>query len=619
MKPSHPWHSTPVGVAVRWLGSIQLAVPVLTLVSVAMAWGTYLESTQDAKVARATVYGSWWFLALMVLVCISLIFAGITRYPWKRRHVGFLMVHASLIALIAGGFWSLYGRIEGRLLIEQGKADSVIEMTDEQLEIVEHDAGTFRVVEAMPAPVRPGSYTLAGLNFEVVECWNNVAEAFEITDTGTEPYRAVQIAFGPNAASAVWIGDEARGEAPVIDGIRIRVLGAGVAWEGDAAPGQTPGGYVFVLGDKKLPLVAEGQDAFDGWKVTSIKRFSHATVSAGALSEEKGKAENPAVDVEITDGKGTVERHTAFDLFPDMPLSKTLQGEARSGARLVAVGTPGVRRGEETLVIWGDPPAIKLAHISGAGAVSRLEYAGEFPYLADFGVRKLSILKQFSHTVEKSTFTKGAPAKDRRPALVIKLNGETSPLAWKAMQPVSLAGRAGLLRYGPRSVQLPFTVKLEEFRKTDYPGTEMAMAYESEVTVNAPNTAEQRTTISMNAPLVHSGWKVYQSGFLGQNISIFSVMRDPGLPLTYLSCITLCIGIMVTFYGRGLSWGHPGIPVPFAVKEQSNAPSSLSVDSVVVDSDVDGDRRTDARVGEPVGSPADPGRRESDAAGYVRA
>ena len=77
----------------------------------------------------------------------------------------------------------------------------------------------------------------------------------------------------------------------------------------------------------------------------------------------------------------------------------------------------------------------------------------------------------------------------------------------------------------------------------------------------------------MNNPLVHSGWKVYQSGFVGTQTSIFSVMRDPGLLLTYIGSTFLCIGIAITFYSRGWSWGHPGIPAPFSVKEPSSVSS----------------------------------------------
>lgn len=601
MKPHQPWHSTPLGVAVRWLGSIQLAVPVLTLVAAALIWGTFLESAVDAKAAKAQVYGSWWFMALMALVCISLVFATVTRFPWRRKHVGFLVVHASLVALIVGGFWSLFGRIEGRMWLEEGNASAMIEMTEEQLEIVEHDSGNFRVVDSVPAPRKAGRVKVGGLDLEIVELWDNVTEQVDVVDEGQEPYRAVQIAFGPDPASAAWIGDEAKGAAPTIAGLHIRVLGEGVEFQPptDDKAQDAQRGYAFVVGDRKTALGEVGQEVMSGWTVTSIKRFSHASVSAGGITDQKDKDENPAVDVEISDGKGTTERHTAFELFPDMVMSKTLQGSARSGARLVPLGPPRARRGEETLVVHGDPASTKLTYISAAGRVVTLDLPSKYPFLADFGERKVSVVNQFTHATEKSRFTKGPPAKDRRPALVVRLGESMSPLAWKAMLPVDLGGRPGLLRFGPRNVRLPFTVTLEQFRKTDYPGTEMAMAYESDVKVNSPDMADQKTTISMNNPLVRSGWKVYQSGFEGDTISVFSIMRDPGLPLTYLSCFTLCVGILIVFYGRGLSWGHPGIPVPFSGKEQSHAPVAVQSDPsvVVADTDVPVGRGADAPVG----------------------
>ncbi len=103
-----------------------MAVPVLGLVALALAWGTYLESTQGTKVSRATVYGAWWFVGLMGLICVSLVFAVVTRYPWRRKHVGFITVHAGLIILIVGGFWSLVGRLEGHVTLEEGTASNVL-------------------------------------------------------------------------------------------------------------------------------------------------------------------------------------------------------------------------------------------------------------------------------------------------------------------------------------------------------------------------------------------------------------------------------------------------------------------------------------------------------------
>lgn len=586
MKRTHPWHSSAFGRAARFLGSIQLAIPVLALVAAALAWGTYLESTRDAKIARSFVYGSWWFMGLMGLVCVSLVFAAVARFPWKRRHVGFLIVHASLVSLIVGGFTSLYGRVEGHIGLEQGTSSGTIELNDESVELVEHENGQFRVLGEASAPAGPGSMVVGGYPIQVAEIWANAQERLDVADDGAEPYRAVQIAFGPMIESAIWVGDEAKGEAPVIDGVRVRVLAAGSAW---TPPAPTPssaaggGGYVFIAGEHRHPLVGPGQEAVPGWKVAEVKRFARASVEAAGLVEDPSKTENPAVEVTITNGKGSSERHTAFEKFPDMILVKPLAGPERSGARLAPapVGTGGPNT--ETLIVYGDPPALKVAYLAKNGSVKQAEHAGPLPWTADLGARRLTFVKQFTRATEHASFVKGPPAKDPRPAIVVKTPDGLTPVPWKGMAPINLPGRIAVLRYGPRTVTLPFAIRLDQFRKTDYPGTDMAMAYESDVTVSLPDAGEQRQTISMNEPLVRSGWKVYQSGFVGDNVSVFSVMHDPGLTLTYLACTALCIGIVVTFYGRTLSSGHPGIPAPFSRKEQLNGSSHALDGSVAPD------------------------------------
>ncbi len=619
MKRNESWHNTPVGAVVFWLGSIQFAVPILIMVALALAWGTYLESTQDARVARGLVYGSWWFMALMGLICVSLIFAVVTRYPWKLKHVGFIVVHASLVTMIVAGFISLLGRIEGHIALEQGMASGTVEMDEACLELVEHDAGQFRTIGEIEAPGRPGTYQIAGFPIEVTNVWDNVKEEFDITDDGTDPYRAVQIQFGPMEQSAVWIGDEARGEAPVIDGVRVRVLASGADWKAPEpkAP-DVRSTYTFVVGDQKVPLAEQGKDAFAGWKVVGVKRFSHATVLGNGLAEDPGQKHNPAIEVTISDGKGTTEVHMAFESFPDMIIARTVEGAAKSGAKLIPPTKPSVGGGEETLVIYGTPPAMKLGFVGRDGSVKTLEHPGPFPWNVDLGTRKIVMLKQFTKTREQSRFSPIPSAKEHRPALVIKSRqGVEQAIAWKGTLPFSIPGRIAMLRFRPRTVSLPFSMKLNEFRKMDYPGTDMAMEYESAVTVMLPDASEKSTTISMNNPLVQSGWKVYQSGFMGNTVSIFSVMRDPGLTLTYIASVFLCLGIVVTFYGSRLSWGHPGIPTPFSGKEASHAPVSSRSDSVV-----------DPSVHRPRGVPdlepaishaADPGRRAGDAPRHVRA
>ncbi|GMV26464.1 MAG: hypothetical protein AMXMBFR58_24950 [Phycisphaerae bacterium] len=580
MKATHSWHRTPTGAAILWLGSIKVAIPLLAAVTVAMVWGTYLESTQSAKVAKAVVYGSSWFMALMVMICASLILAVVTRFPWKKKHLGFITVHASLVTLIVAGFWSLYGRIEGRISLDAGMEADHIETDEEILELVEHTGGVFTVLGAATAPHSSATVRLGDLSVKVTERWSNTREVVEVVDGGPQPFRAIELSLDPSMPRTFWIGEEGQGGAADLAGLRVRLLGPDATWDPPAtasAPSETPGGYVFVVDGKRIPLADQGQEAFPGWTITSIKKFQYAMVSGSGLEETTptpGAEPNPAIDVVITDGKGTSERHTAFTKFADMVLVKTIEGTAKSGAHLTpAAGSQ--PKGGETVVVYGKPGALKVGYVSPDGTVHTAEQTGPLPWSFTVGTRNLSIRQDIARAREVSHFTEAPPADEYRPAMVVDLGDGSGPqpVAWKAMVPVPAKGPGVMIRYGPRTHPLPFSITLKEFRKIDYPGTEMAMAYESDVSVKSPQGNLDKVRIHMNSPLEHSGWKVYQSGFVGNSTSIFSVMRDPGLLLTYIASIFLCLGIAITFYSRGWSWGHPGIPTPISTKEQNSVTS----------------------------------------------
>lgn len=575
MKPTLPWHFTPWGRLILWLGSVQLAVPVLVVVAVALAGGTYLESTRGAGTAKELVYGSWWFFGLMVLVCMSLIFAVVTRFPWKARHAGFMLVHASLIALITAGFWSLYGRVEGRIGLEAGHSANQMETSEELLELVEMHEGEIKVLGSILAPTEPGEYALGDQHVRVTNRWKNVREEFDVLDNGPHPYRAVEVAFDPDAPKGTWVGEETQGGPADLDGLMVRVFPAGAEYE-NLPSSSRAGDYVFVLNGRLTPLGGEGAEVAPGWTITSIKRYERAAFSETGIVESAAGRPNPAIEVAVSNGHGSSEMHVALRANPDMAMSKHIAGSELSGAKLVATGGGS---GKPTLVIFGTPPSMDAAYVNAEGVVMRAPRAAACPATYNCDGRKVTILQQFTRAKEISHFSEAPDSGEARPALVVSLGADREPfaIAWKSLGPIAMSGHMVALRFGPRVVPLPFSLRLDKFTKLDYPGTDMAMAYESDVTVFRPNQGEEVAKIHMNSPLKSKDWKVYQSGFMGRDISIFSVMKDPGLPLTYASSVALCVGILVTFYSRRLSWGHPGIPSPFASKELSHAPRAAGV------------------------------------------
>ena len=119
---SHPsWQRNRV---FRSFASVKLAVILLGVLIVAAIAGTIYESSFDAKVARAYIYGAPWFNVWLILLGTNLAVSALSRWPWKKHHVAFLITHLGIITLLTG---SLIGRIwgtEGTITLFKGEPPS---------------------------------------------------------------------------------------------------------------------------------------------------------------------------------------------------------------------------------------------------------------------------------------------------------------------------------------------------------------------------------------------------------------------------------------------------------------------------------------------------------------
>src|SRR5437762_7351533 len=94
----------------EFFASLKLAVVLLAVLIIAAIAGTIYESSFDAKVARAYVYGAPWFNLWLVLLGANLTVSALSRWPWRKHHLAFLITHLGIITLLIG---SLIGRIWG--------------------------------------------------------------------------------------------------------------------------------------------------------------------------------------------------------------------------------------------------------------------------------------------------------------------------------------------------------------------------------------------------------------------------------------------------------------------------------------------------------------------------
>ena len=132
----------------RFFASVKLAVVLLAVLIIAAITGTLYESSFDANVARAYVYGAPWFNLWLTLLATNLAVSAFSRWPWRKHHVAFLVTHLGIITLLAG---SLIGRIfgtEGSVTLFKGDPPSNrLLINEHQLRV--HD--TDGIIKGYPA------------------------------------------------------------------------------------------------------------------------------------------------------------------------------------------------------------------------------------------------------------------------------------------------------------------------------------------------------------------------------------------------------------------------------------------------------------------------------------
>ncbi len=101
-RPDQPWWLQVLLGVYEFLASLELAVPLLLLLCVVLAFGTLVEKWYGTPGAQFGVYQTWWFLTLGVLLAVNIFCAAAIRFPWKKYQTGFVITHLGLLVLLFG-------------------------------------------------------------------------------------------------------------------------------------------------------------------------------------------------------------------------------------------------------------------------------------------------------------------------------------------------------------------------------------------------------------------------------------------------------------------------------------------------------------------------------------
>jgi len=104
-----------------------------------------------------------------------------------------------------------------------------------------------------------------------------------------------------------------------------------------------------------------------------------------------------------------------------------------------------------------------------------------------------------------------------------------------------------------KQFELPFTVRLDEFTRELHPRTDMPAGFSSDVT-KIQDGMEREIHISMNEPLRHEGYTLYQASWGPQDagpndplFSTFAVVRNPADQIPLYASIIITVGLVIHF------------------------------------------------------------------------
>ncbi len=107
---------------IKSLSSIKIAVITIVALIVVFAWGTFVESRYDARTAQNVVYHTNFTYLTMALLVVNLLFSMFIKFPWKKKHMPFLLAHIGLIIIIASAYLDRVFGLDASMSIEVGKS-----------------------------------------------------------------------------------------------------------------------------------------------------------------------------------------------------------------------------------------------------------------------------------------------------------------------------------------------------------------------------------------------------------------------------------------------------------------------------------------------------------------
>ena len=594
---------------VRLLGSLRMAVPLLLAIAGVLAWGTFYEARFGTAAVQQAVYRAWWFQGLLAFLALNLAVAALERFPWQRRHVPFVLAHIGIILMLIGGVLGGRFGIEGQLIIPEGQARRSLELPQNVLVISQPNPGLPHVVpiacEARawvhePHLALPVRLEHRAVRLTIDRYYPDAVFDEEITDGGPEENPALHLLLDDHEQQdAVWLfsRDPERfvvgwGEAhvlflePASEEELARLISPRSAHEAARGivsltlPGMAQARQIPVPEELNRPLAVSGTS----YQITFKDYFPDFAITERGPVSRSTQPNNPAVAFTLTGPEG----HDAYLLFALHPEFQAMHGVSHSiAAKALYTHAASGRLPPNSLVFLRrhfakrtafnndggvvpinrpvalDPPETLLAIFTGEGADQRVidPVALKTPYPHPSLGWRARVAAYYPNARIAQRVTNRSNDVHLEALHLLAQEGRVLAETWVSLRNtaiLSLGPEPITVEYRPAQRELPVSIKLLDFRKTTYPGTQTPSGFESDVELSDPARGLiLMRTIRMNQPLRYRGFSFFQSSYVEgpTQTTVLSVRNDPGTPFVYAGFLIVLGGVVSLFL-----FGSPSTP-----------------------------------------------------------
>ena len=593
----------------KFFASIKLAVVLLSVLIVGSIAGTIWESSFDAKVARAYVYDAPWFNIWLLILVANLTVSALSRWPWKKHHVAFLVTHLGIITLLFG---SLIGRIwgvEGTITLFKGEPPSNRLLIDQHQLRVRDTDGIIKgypaeFINRRPTPQKPWDLgpLASGARLSIVEYAPAVEGKLNPRplESGGAPAVHFKIAtamMGQQLESWLLAEDDHAEHSRFNMGLATVDLKRGVAPPSTPSE-QTTTGEVEI--EESIFAFAKAPDQ----QVAKSVRGGNTGAKVVLSQPENGSKGN----VVLTIGEKTWTHDVAFRLGQDTPLEgspftmriqaywpdfriengkpASVSDQPNNPAVVVTLRGRGIPSAPVTDAHTGEPAPIgppnnlilfiaddgsityDLFSRKGGRSTGKLDLNTPLPTgWADWQIVVDRTLLHAEHWMEFNRLPGEATSANVPDGVRVRVQqgGQTHeqwvPSGWQIAMPISPAPIQ--VAFGWKQHQLPIALELLDFEVQRNEGSDSPAGFKSTVRVTDREGGTATGQCWMNNPFSYPGqwwrtwtgltYKMSQASWNPENLgqSTIQILRDPGWLLKWIGSLLICTGIFMLFYLKG--------------------------------------------------------------------